>query len=163
MGGGFTAGSAATEFNISHDPEAAAIVLEASARLGIPLTMYPLDVFHAPTITRAQAADLVCRGGRSAAELAGRLVTFQCDRFEADAATIGDAGAVCAVVDPDGLTTQQLPVRVVLTGSRGRTLADLPATVAAGAPSTPEAAATVAVAHQVDGPRCARLWLDAVR
>ncbi|MGB8381783.1 MAG: nucleoside hydrolase, partial [Dermatophilaceae bacterium] len=103
---GFGGSDAVAEFNVGHDPEAAAMVLAASTELGISLTVYPLDVFFAPTVTRTDAHELVCRGARSAAELAGRLVTFQCDRFGAPAATIGDAGAVCAVVDPDGLTTE---------------------------------------------------------
>ena len=122
--------------------------------------MYPLDVFFAPTVTRTDAHELVCRGARSAAELAGRLVTFQCDRFGAPAATIGDAGAVCAVVDPDGLTTEQLPVRVELTGIRGQT------TIARSGDADGPAQApnhVVRVATAVDGPRYADLWLDAVR
>ena len=116
MGGEFTAGSPADEFNVRHDPEAAAVVLAASAQLGIPVTVYPLDLFYAPTVTRAQARELECPGARSAAELAGRLVTFQCNRFGADAATIGDAGAVCAVIDPESLTTQEQSVFVDLAG-----------------------------------------------
>ena len=43
-----------------------------------------------------------------------------------DASTIGDAGAVCAVIDRASLTTKVLPVRVELAGtwSRGRTIVD---------------------------------------
>ena len=50
----------------------------------------------------------------------------QCERFGATDATVGDAGAVCAVVAPDALTTVPLPVRVELAGtwSRGRTVVD---------------------------------------
>lgn len=161
MGGAFAVedATAAAEFNVRHDPEAAAIVLAAADELGIPVTMYGLDVFFAPRVTRAHAHALVCRGARSAAELAGRLVTFQCDRFGADAATIGDAGALCAVLDPDGLKAEDLPVRVELTGIRGRTTiarsgnADGPA---------PEPSHIIRVATEVDGPRYAGLWLGAV-
>ncbi|MCZ9341750.1 nucleoside hydrolase, partial [Streptomyces sp. TRM76130] len=39
---------------------------------------------------------------------------------------LGDAGAVCAVIDPAGLTTRRLPVEVVLSPgpARGQTLVD---------------------------------------
>jgi pyrimidine-specific ribonucleoside hydrolase len=39
---------------------------------------------------------------------------------------LGDAGAVCAVVDPKGLTTERLPVEVVLAPgpARGQTIVD---------------------------------------
>lgn len=128
MGGAAHVGNAtaSAEFNVFHDPEAAAIALDAAADLGIPVTMYGLDVFYAPVVSRVEAAELVARGGRGAAELGGRLIEFQCDRFQRDASTIGDAGAVCAVLDPDALTTQVLPLRVELAGhwSRGRTIVD---------------------------------------
>ena len=74
----------------------------AAADLAIPVTMYGLDVFYDPVVTGAEAAELVASVGRGAAELAGRLIQFQCERFGRDAATIGDAGAVCAVLDPAG-------------------------------------------------------------
>jgi pyrimidine-specific ribonucleoside hydrolase len=128
--GGTLGATAAGEFNVQHDPEAAAATLEAAGRLGIPVTRYPLDVFYAPTVSRAEAARLTAVGRRSPAELAGRLITFQCNRFGADEATIGDAGAVCAVLDPAGLTVEPRQAIQVATG--------------------------------VDGPRYARLWLEAV-
>ncbi|GAA6526260.1 nucleoside hydrolase [Intrasporangium sp. DVR] len=128
MGGAAQVGNAtaSAEFNVFHDPEAAAIALDAAAELSIPVTMYGLDVFYDPVVSREQAAELVAVGGGTGAELAGRLIQFQCDRFGRDAATIGDAGAVCAVIDPDALTTQVLPIRVELAGhwSRGRTIVD---------------------------------------
>ena len=46
------------EFNVFHDPEATAIVLDACAEHGVPVTMYGLDVFYEPRVSDAQAAAL---------------------------------------------------------------------------------------------------------
>ena len=165
MGGAAHAGNAtaSAEFNVFHDPEAAAVVLDAAAELDIEVTMYGLDVFYDPVVTREQAADLIAAGGRGAAELGGRLIDFQCDRFAKEAATIGDAGAVCAVIEPEGLETHVLPIRVELAGawSRGRTILDRRdwsgdmAHDPHGEPPT-----RVKVALGVDGPRYAALWRE---
>ncbi len=167
MGGSAQVGNAtaSAEFNVFHDPEATAIVLAAAAELGIPVTMYGLDVFYDPVVTRAQAEELITFGGRGPAELAGRLIAFQCDRFGREAATIGDAGAVCAVIDPDGLTCADLPMRVELAGtwSRGRTIVDRRDWSGDRAHDPHgRADAVVRVALGVDGPRYSRLWLDTV-
>ncbi len=168
MGGAANVGNAtaSAEFNVWHDPEAAAIVLESAAELDIPLVMYGLDVFYDVRVTREQAAALIAVGGRSPAELAGRLVDFQCERFGRPNATIGDAGAVCAVIERAGLTTTRLPVRVELAGSysRGRTIVDRRdwAGDIAHDPHGP-GPTPVEVALSVDGSRYAGLWLQAVR
>lgn len=167
MGGSAAGGNAtaAAEFNVWHDPEAAAMVLAAGHELGVAMTMYGLDVFYRPRITMAQAAELRSAPEGSAARLAGELIAFQGRRLGDDRATIGDAGAVCAVVDPEGLTTSARPVRVELTGSwtRGRTVVDLRGD-ALDRDNDPQAAAkgVVDVATDVDADRYQRLWVSTV-
>ncbi len=155
MGGAAVGGNAtaAAEFNVWHDPEAAAIVLDAAA--GIPMTMYGLDVFYGPVVSTEQAA-LLAASDDPGARLAGQLLQFSLARYRTDTATIGDAGAVCAVADPGGLPTERLPVRVELTGTwtRGQTVVDQRA--------DRDGPALVDVALGVDGPRYAELWRSVV-
>ena len=165
MGGAANVGNAtaSAEFNVFHDPEAAAIALDAAADLGIPVTMYGLDVFYKPVVDP--------RGGRRArrgrrpwcGRARGRLLQFQHERFGRDASTIGDAGAVCAVIDRASLTTEELPLRVELAGtwSRGRTIVDR-RDWSGDMEHDPhgEAPVRVHVALGVDGPGYARLWRD---
>jgi len=127
MGGSASVGNvtAVAEFNVFHDPEACAIALAAARDLDIPVTMYGLDVFEQVQVDRQDAARLRNRLD-PACQLAGALISGQCDKLGGDSITIGDAGTICAVIDPDGLTTERLGVRVE-TGhgySRGQTIVD---------------------------------------
>ncbi|MFF3963644.1 nucleoside hydrolase [Streptomyces griseorubiginosus] len=126
MGGAVATGNATpvAEFNVWHDPEAAAVLLTA----GVPITMYGLDVFERVVVPAADVQRL-----RASAEpslrMAGELLAHRDPASSGDPTPtggLGDAGAVCAVVDPDGLTTELLPVEVSLAPgpTRGQTVVD---------------------------------------
>jgi len=164
MGGSASSGNvtAVAEFNIFHDPEAAGIALAAARDLDVPVTMYGLDVFEQVAVDRRDAARLHGRLD-PACQLAGALISSQCDKLDVDAITIGDAGTVCAVADPTGLTTHRYGVRVE-TGhgyTRGQTIVDrranpvdhvrIPLTVAP---------TWVDVSLHVDARGYAGLWLE---
>jgi pyrimidine-specific ribonucleoside hydrolase len=167
MGGAAAEGNAtaSAEFNVFHDPEAAAIVLDACADLGVAVTMYGLDVFYEPRVSRSAVQPVLDAAAGDGADLAARLIAFQCDRFGADSATIGDAGAVCAVIEPAGVTRATLPVRVELAGtwSRGRTIVDR-RDWSGGLTHDPHgrARSTIDVCLEVDARRYATLWFDTV-
>jgi pyrimidine-specific ribonucleoside hydrolase len=167
MGGAAAEGNAtaSAEFNVFHDPEAAAIVLDAAADLGVSVTMYGLDVFYEPRVRRSSVQPLLDAGACDAADLAARLVAFQCERFGSDAATIGDAGAVCAVIEPGGVRRENLPVRVELAGtwSRGRTIVDR-RDWSDDLPHDPHgrARSTIDVCLAVDAQRYSTLWFETV-
>ncbi|MEO5608637.1 MAG: nucleoside hydrolase [Ornithinibacter sp.] len=166
MGGGvdISNATAAAEFNVFHDPEAAAMVLDACAEHDVAVTMYGLDVFSDPMVTDVQV-DALREINTPAAGLAAGLISFHHRRFANAGATIGDAGAVAILIDPDAVRTERLPVRVELTGTwtRGRTVVDrrdwdghLAHDPHGLAP------AMVDVALEIDGPRIAELWVRTV-
>ncbi|WP_233198228.1 MULTISPECIES: nucleoside hydrolase [unclassified Cryobacterium] len=162
MGGSTTVGNATAvaEFNVWHDPEAAAIVLDS----GVPTFMYGLDVFNQVSIGEPVALELL-RKESNLAQVVGRLlsnrVALGAGRNAEYTGLIGDAGALCALVDPDGVTTEMLPLRVQLSGyGRGQTLVDQRThpgeDIVHGLASEWEAAE---VALDVDVDRYARLFL----
>lgn len=123
MGGSASAGNAtaAAEFNIWHDPEAAAIVFQS----GVPITMYGLDVFMRPGITSVEAARLKNSIAPSA-QFAGSLIEAFIERLHISPITLGDFGAVAAAIHPELFTTEMFDV-VVDTSSgpaRGQTICD---------------------------------------
>ncbi|MGL5859414.1 MAG: nucleoside hydrolase [Angustibacter sp.] len=172
MGGAAGTGNAtaAAEFNVWNDPEAAAVVLAAAHQLDVPVTMYGLDVFYDVRVSRddvehlGRTAPTSSREASTAARLAGALLRGQrAIRGEPDV-TLGDAGAVCAVVEPDGLRTERHRVHVELSGvhARGQTIVDRRPWAGDVAHDDQVAGPPVDVALAVDGPRYARLWLDAI-
>lgn len=165
MGGSASHGNAtaAAEFNIWHDPEAAAIALAACQELDIPVTMYGLDVFEQVKVD-ASASSRLRELPDPAAQLAAGMIDHQIAVFGDDeGARIGDAGAVAAALDPDGIRTESLPVRVDTSAGlgRGQTIVDRRTWTGdrdAEAPPTP--ATMVDVALDVDAARYTALWLS---
>lgn len=126
MGGAVEVGNATpvSEFNVWHDPEAAAVMLTA----GMPITMYGLDVYRQVLVPDEDIARLRTNAD-PALRLAGDLLAHRDPESTGDPSPtgcVGDAGAVLAVADPEGLTTQLLPVEVSLApgATRGQTVVD---------------------------------------
>ena len=77
---------------------------------------------------------------------------------------MGDAGAVCALVDPGALVIEHLPVRVELAGaSRGQTVVDRRRRVGEDTiHATGPSAHPIDVALGVDADRFARLFVETI-
>ncbi|MER7565214.1 nucleoside hydrolase [Streptomyces sp. NPDC097941] len=165
MGGAVATGNATpvAEFNVWHDPEAAAVLLTA----GVPITMYGLDVFERVIVPAADVQRLRASSEPSL-RMAGDLLAHRDPATSGDPTPtggLGDAGAVCAVVDPEGLTTELLPVEVSLAPgpTRGQTVVDRRRRPGESEIHEGEREATlVDVALGVDVERYVKLWLTAV-
>ncbi|MFE7230376.1 nucleoside hydrolase [Streptomyces sp. NPDC002405] len=164
MGGAVATGNATpvAEFNVWHDPEAAAVLLTA----GVPITMYGLDVFQRVLVPEADVRRL-CGREEPGARLAGLLLSRPDPAVAVDAphGVLGDAGTVCSVADPEGLTTHRLPVEVNLAPgpARGQTVVDRrPRPGEAELHGEDREQALVDVALDIDAERYVRLYLTTV-
>ena len=127
------------EFNVAHDPEAAAIILGA----GLPTTMYGADIFNQVVVSEAATARLA-QADQPAARLAGDLLRVRHGRL------IEDAGALVMLTNPELFKVQRAPVRIGLHGAeRGRTLID-------------PAAPIIDVVTAVDAAQAAQRFVDVV-
>ncbi|WP_406438171.1 nucleoside hydrolase [Streptomyces sp. NBC_00631] len=167
MGGAVATGNATpvAEFNVWHDPEAAAVLLTAD----VPITMYGLDVFQRVVVPGEEVRRLRASaepGARLAGELLAHRPATPGSDAEAEAAGgLGDAGAVCAVADPAGLTTRLLPVEVSLAPgpTRGQTVVDRrPRPGEAEIHGGAREQAMVDVGLDVDVARYVKLYLETV-
>ncbi|NMO91234.1 nucleoside hydrolase [Actinomycetospora sp. TBRC 11914] len=149
MGGSIGYGgnvSAAAEFNVWADPEAARRVLAGSV---VPTTMVPLDLTMRITVSAAWLDELAACGPVGAALAATResyLAAYSA-RFGHAAMAVHDAVALLEAITPGTVSATPLPIDVdTSTGpGRGTTIGDL---------RGPEAAAT-------DGARPVDVALDA--
>ena len=127
MGGSIGAGNttAAAEFNIYVDPEAARIVFES----GLPITMSGLDVTHQATMSAEQLEKL--RGSGRLGGVFADLVSFFAGAykktFDFESPPIHDPVAVAAVLQPEILKTRRMWVGVECAGelTRGETVCDV--------------------------------------
>ncbi len=127
MGGSLGEGNttAAAEFNMWQDPEAAAIVFGS----GIPVSMMGLDVTHRALFLEPDVARLEALGTRVAqvwVDLLRFFAVYHRHRYGWDGSPIHDAVAVAHLAQPGLVTTELLRVDIETAGelTRGRTVAD---------------------------------------
>ncbi|PUB13106.1 nucleoside hydrolase [Yoonia sediminilitoris] len=128
MGGGFFEGgniTAAAEFNIYVDPEAAKIVLEA----GVPTVMMPLDVTHKalttkPRIDAFRAFDT--KVGDMVAAWTDYFERFDMDKYGSQGAPLHDPCTIAYLIKPDLFQGRHINVEVETTSelTLGMTVAD---------------------------------------
>jgi pyrimidine-specific ribonucleoside hydrolase len=127
MGGGLSGGNvtAAAEFNIWSDPEAARRVLVEES---VPVTLVPMDLTMQCAVDSAWLDELAASGPRGATLV--RLSTAYRAHYEKalgrDGIVIHDAVAVAEAVKPGLLATTRMPVEVDCGHgpSRGMTIGD---------------------------------------
>lgn len=155
MGGSATRGgnvTAAAEFNVWADPEAAAVVLAA----GLPTVLVGLDVTLPTVLTEAGIARFAAAGpvGAQAAAMLRQYLDHARTSYGTDGVVVHDALALTEAIVPGTLRTVPRDV-VVDTGpgaGRGQTLVDR------RAPSS--SATAVAVAEDVDSGAAVRFLVS---
>lgn len=157
MGGSAFSGgnrTAAAEFNIGCDPEAAAIVYNS----GVPITLYGLDVFRQVTLTEEEVVGLE-NAGQPWSPLLGAVLRYMQRRFNQAEPGLGDGGTVAATILPDALTTHAHRVHIELTGThtRGMTVVDRRV---ASKDARHAAPPNADVAYAIDARGCAELFVQ---
>jgi pyrimidine-specific ribonucleoside hydrolase len=126
MGGGIESGnwSAAAEFNIAVDPEAADIVFTS----GLPITMCPLDVTHKAILLPSEIEALRKHGGKVSVMVAEMVdFYFRCHIEQGfKGAPLHDPCAVAWLIAPEIFTTRDYHISVETRGrhTTGMTFAD---------------------------------------
>lgn len=129
MGGGHAVGNvtASAEFNIWADPEAASSVLDAGFGR---LTLVPLDATHQALVSAETCAELErleTPAGTACARFVRTRIEAYRSRFpEIAAAPVHDVVCTAALVRPELIRTEHLPVAVETAGSLtiGQTVVD---------------------------------------
>jgi purine nucleosidase/pyrimidine-specific ribonucleoside hydrolase len=148
--------TAAAEFNMHVDPEAAAEVFAS----GLPIELVPLDVTRRVVLTRADLSKALGRhGGKTARfieDFTAHGFDFETQRGDGGMA-LHDPLAVGVAVDPSLVTLEPLQIAVECEGrlTRGMTVADR-------RPHRPGPEPTCRAALDVDAPRFLRLFLERV-
>lgn len=162
MGGSATIGNAtaAAEFNIFADPEAAAIVFDA----GIPITMAGLNLSTTFGLHQADVDRLAANGTRVARELAGALnfyLSRQSAMYERPFAAVHDVCAVIPFSHPGLIDHVPMHVAVECEGryTRGMTVCDQRGIVAGDGIELAEPP-NARVAMSADGPGIISVLLD---
>ncbi|GMO45825.1 MAG: pyrimidine-specific ribonucleoside hydrolase RihA [Termitinemataceae bacterium] len=128
MGGSICAGgnlTAAGEFNITVDPQAADIVFKS----GIPIAMAPLDVTHKAYLTAEDVEEIRAIGGKVSA-MSADLISFSCKHHISEGypgAPMHDPCAAAYLIAPQLFKTKDLHIDIETNGEHtyGMTLADL--------------------------------------
>lgn len=102
MVGGELSATGEPEFNVAHDPEAATALMAS----GVPLTVYPLDVFETVVVAAEDVARL-SRSRRPSARLAGELLAVRRRHL------LGDAAAVVLLAHPELFDVESQHMAVV--------------------------------------------------
>lgn len=167
MGGSATAGNvtAAAEFNVFADPEAAAIVFGADCRV----LMCGLDLTHQVTADPAFTDRVRAVGGPAATLVAEVMEEEQraFGRFATSTAhpPLHDPVALLAVTHPDLFESTVTPIRVETAGhlTRGATVVDRRIATPRGQHPGAERRTTTEWVHTVDVPAVLDLLVDACR